>query len=73
MPLTMVVPGNEVVITRINAQGKTDKHLRSLGLTEGAKVSVIAEQNGDLILRVLDSRVAINKALAMSLTVERAA
>ena len=45
------------------------KHLGSLGFTEGTYVEIIAEMGGNLILGVMDSRVAVDKGLAMRILV----
>ena len=45
------------------------KHLGSLGFIEGASVEIIAVSDGNLILGIMDSRVAINSDLARRIIV----
>ena len=40
------------------------KRLGTLGFVEGVEMDVINELNGNLVLGIMDSRVAIDKALA---------
>ncbi len=44
--------------------------LSNLGFVEGANISVVAECNGNLIVNIKDSRVAIGKDLALRYIVE---
>jgi ferrous iron transport protein A len=43
--------------------------LENLGFTPGSYVSVISDINGNLIIKVKDSRVAISKEMAMKIMV----
>lgn len=46
-----------------------DRHLSNLGFVEGAKVTIISEQGGNLIVKVKGSRVAIGKDIAKKIIV----
>lgn len=64
MPLLMADPGKANVIRRIGGMEKTKQFLKSLGFVVGGDVTVISQIDGNLIVKVKESRVAINKDLA---------
>ena len=45
------------------------QHLAELGFVVGAQVKVVSEMGGNLILSVKDSRIALDKAMAMRIMV----
>lgn len=47
-----------------------DRHLTNLGFVEGAKITVVSENDGNLIVKIKDSRVAIGNDIAKSVMVE---
>ena len=63
MPLTFAPMGEERVIIKINGRDTVQKHLANLGFVTGAQVTVIAELNGNMILKVRETRVALDKAM----------
>ena len=65
MPITMAAPGETVQIRRITGKDETRHHLHELGLMEGDTVSVVQNNNGNLILHVKDGRIALDEKLAM--------
>lgn len=69
MPLSMMGVGTRRRIKGVRGNDAVRKHLGSLGFTEGAVVEVVAENGGNLILGVMESRVAIDKSLAMRIFV----
>ena len=64
MPLTMAQTGHEIRIRRIGGQEETRRFLESLGFVMGGLVTVVSEINGNLIVKVKDSRVAISREMA---------
>ena len=64
MPITLAGIGEEITITRIGGNEETKHHLADLGFVVGSKVTVISSLNGNLILNVKESRIAINKDMA---------
>lgn len=46
-----------------------DRHLSNLGFVEGAKLMIISEHGGNLIVKVKGSRVAIGKDIAKKIIV----
>ena len=69
MPLTMVNPGVESIIRRGGGNPETRKFLESLGFVAGGSVAVISEINGNVIVNVKDSRVAVSKEMAQKIMV----
>ncbi len=69
MPLTLADPGKEYTIVRIGGSAEVKQHLADLGFVVGGKVSVVTEANGNLIVNVKESRVAIGKNMAMKIMV----
>lgn len=64
-PITMAAPGEVALIQRINGKDETKHHLNELGLIEGDSVTVIQNNNGNLILQVKGGRIALDKKMAM--------
>ena len=64
MPLSMAPAGKENVIWKIGGKEGTRLFLERLGFVVGAIVTVISEIQGNLIVNVKDSRVAIGKDMA---------
>ena len=64
MPLTIASPGEENTIVRVGGKDETRKFLENLGFVTGGKVTVVSEADGNLIVNVKDSRVAIGKDMA---------
>ena len=64
MPLTMANVGEDVAIKRIGGKEETKRFLETLGFVVGSNVSVVNEINGNMIVNVKDSRVAISKEMA---------
>ena len=64
MPLSMVKPGETNTIKKVGGKEETRKFLENLGFVTGGKVTVVSEIEGNLIVNVKDSRVAIGKDMA---------
>lgn len=64
MPLTMAKTGETVVIRRITGKDEVRQHLAELGFVVEETVTVVSELSGNLILKVKDSRVALDKTMA---------
>ena len=69
MPLTMAETGRQIQIRKIGGKDETRRHLESLGFVIGGFVTVISELNGNLIVKVKDSRVAISRELAKKILI----
>lgn len=64
MPLTFAQIGEENIIKHIGGKPETRLHLENLGFVPGGSVVVVSELNGNLIVNVKGSRVAVSKELA---------
>ena len=67
MPMTFLRAGETGMIQRVGGAEDTKRFLANLGFVDGAAVTVISELNGNLIVNIKDSRVAINKEMASTL------
>ena len=66
-PLPTISIGMSGRIVRILGKGEIRNHLVSLGFNDGEKISVVNEIDGNMILDIKGSRVAINQTLAMKI------
>ena len=69
MPLSMAPEGKESVIRKIGGKEETRLFLERLGFVVGAIVTVVSEIQGNLIVNVKDSIVAIGKDMASKILV----
>ncbi len=69
MPLTFARCGEVNQIKKIGGQEDTRRFLANLGFIVGSEVTVISEFNGNLIVNIKDSRVAINKEMATKIMI----
>lgn len=65
LPLTMAQNGETVIISRITGPDKVRQHLAELGFVLNSKITVVNQIAGNLILQVKDSRIALDKSMAM--------
>lgn len=64
MPLTMAHTGEINQIKKVGGREDTRRFLESLGFVTGGLVTVIAENNGAIIVNVKESRIAISREMA---------
>ena len=64
MPLSMVNGGEPSVIPKVGGKEEIRKFLETLGFVVGGTVTVVSENDGNLIVNVKDSRIAINQDMA---------
>ena len=64
MPLSLANKDEEYTIRTIGGSPEVKKHLENLGFVAGGSVSVISSIGGNLIVKVKESRVAINDEMA---------
>ncbi len=70
LPLTFVKSGDIVKVIKVNGLDTAKKHLNDLGFIPGTIVSVISSHDGDIILNVKDSRLAITKEMADKIMID---
>ena len=69
VPLTMAQPGEAAVIRKISGRDDVRQRLAELGFVLGSELTVISNSGGNLILQVKDSRVALDKSMAMRIMI----
>ena len=69
IPLGVLSDGENGVIKKIGGKPEVKRHLADIGFTVGDTVSVITEQNGNVIVKMKEARIAISKEMAMKIYV----
>ena len=69
MPLTFAQETEEKEILKLGGKPEVRQHLAELGFVVGAAVTVVNSINGNLIIIVMDSRVALDKSMAARIMV----
>lgn len=64
MPLTMAREGEMNSIKKVGGKEEVKRFLESLGFVPGGNVTVISANQGNVIVNVKESRVAISKEMA---------
>jgi ferrous iron transport protein A len=64
MPLSLLKSGESGTVKRITGKDDTKRFLESLGFTVGASVSVVSEIHGNMLLRIRDTRIALDRNMA---------
>ena len=70
MRLIIAPIGREGKVVKINADEKTKNRLQNIGIIEGGKITLMQSNFGDVIVKVRDCRIAMNKDVASKITVE---
>lgn len=69
MPLTIAKEGELNIIRRIGGAADTKRFLANLGFVENAEIRVVSKINGNLIVNIKDSRVALDGEMARHIIV----
>ena len=69
MPLAMAEIGEANTIRKISGRDEIRRHLAELGFVVGEEVYLVSRLGGNLILSVKDSRVALDKSMAMRIMI----
>ena len=64
MPLILANNGEENIIRKVGGSAEMKKHLEDMGFVAGGTVTVLNTINGNLIVKVKESRVAISREMA---------
>ena len=64
MPLALADAGKENIIRKVGGSPEVRQHLKELGFTEGSTVCVITSLNGNVIVKVKESRIEISEEMA---------
>ena len=68
-PLAMAAEGAALTIARITGKDEVRRHLAELGLVVGEEVKVMTSLDGNLILRVKDGHIALDRGLCTRIMV----
>lgn len=69
MPLTMAGTGATMQIKKVGGKEEVKRHLENLGFVTGADVTVVSQLNGNVIVNVKESRIAISSEMANKICV----
>jgi ferrous iron transport protein A len=69
IPLTYADPGEDNVILKVSGKPEVKKHLEDMGFTAGSIIRVVSSVNGNLIVNVKDTKVALDKELATKIMI----
>ncbi len=69
MPLALADIGQTNIIKKVSGNPEVKKHLENLGFVVGGNVTVINTINGNVIVNVKESRVAISQEMARKIMV----
>ena len=69
MPLSLLGAGESAVVRKVGGSPVTRNHLADLGFVTDARLSVIQAQNGNMIVNIKDSRLALTKEMAAKIMV----
>ena len=69
MPLFLANTGEENIIQRVGGSPEMKKHLEDMGFVVGGAVTVLNTIGGNLIVKVKESRIAIDDGLARKIMV----
>ena len=69
MPLTLADAGQDLVIRRIGGNPEVKRHLEDMGFVVGGTVTVVSALNGNVIVNVKESRIAISREMAQKIMI----
>ena len=69
IPLTYADSNEVNVIKKITGKQEVKKHLEDMGFVVGAPIRVVSTVNGNLIVNIKNSKVALDKELAMKIMI----
>ena len=69
MTLAMAEVGETNTIKKISGRDEVRRHLAELGFVVGEEVHLVSRLGGNLILSVKDSRVALDKSMALRIMI----
>ena len=64
IPLNFAEAGKDFLIKKIGGSPEVKKHLENLGFSVGGNISVINTVGGNVIVKVKESRVALDSKMA---------
>lgn len=69
MPLMLADIGEELTVMKVGGKPEIKKHLENLGFVPGNTVSVVTRTDGNIIVKVMEARVAISREMAQKIMI----
>ena len=69
MPLPIAPAGEELTVKKVLADEKNKRHFENLGIIVGAKITVLSAVGGNVIIKLHEGRLALDKGQAMTILV----
>lgn len=69
MPLIFANINESNIIKKVGGNSETKRHLENLGFVPGTSISLITRMNGNVIVNIKGSRIAISEELARKIMV----
>lgn len=69
MPLSMLKVGDTAVVSAIKGNEGIKKHLENLGFVANAQITVVSVNGGDMIVKVMESKIALGKDMTTKIIV----
>ena len=70
MRLIIAPIGKQGRVVKIDTDEKTKNRLQNIGIIEGGNIELMQSNFGDVIVKVRDCRISMNKDVASKITVE---
>ena len=64
MPLTFLRSGESASVLKVRGNSELHHHLENLGFVPGARIKVVNEQAGNIIVEVKGTQIALDKSAA---------
>ncbi len=69
MPILVADRGEEQIVRKVGGSPDVKRHLENLGIVPGGNITLINVTEGNVIIKVKESRIALNKEMAMKIMV----
>ncbi|MCR5698010.1 MAG: ferrous iron transport protein A [Treponemataceae bacterium] len=69
IPLIFADSDKSNIIRKIGGNPEVKQHLADMGFVPGAEVTLISENNGNIIVNVKETRVAISREMAQKIMI----
>ena len=69
MPLIYADTGAVNIIRKVSGKPEVKKHLEDMGFVAGAPITVVSTVNGNLIVNVKNTKVALDRELASKIMI----
>ena len=70
MPMLMANAGDRVTVSKVSGNEAIKQRLGELGFVVGAEVEVLQQQSGDMIVKIMDSKLALTKEMTSKIMVD---